>query len=94
MAGAGLLPPKPVVAPQPTAGSWGLYKKRHPANKSQYASNCLCFHVAHRWFVLLLLLDDGRLVSGPPIHAQFLQAFAKTALRNQLISSIRRQDGL
>jgi hypothetical protein len=42
--------------------------------------------------VLLLLLDNGRLVSGPSIHAQFLQAFAKTARRNQLISSLHRQD--
>jgi hypothetical protein len=35
-------------------------------------------------FVLLLLLDNRRLVSGPPIYAQFSQAFAKTASRNQL----------
>jgi hypothetical protein len=44
--------------------------------------------------ILLLLLDNGRLVSGPPIHAQISQAFAKTAWRNQLISSVRRLDGL
>jgi hypothetical protein len=30
-------------------------------------------------FVLLLFLDNGRFVSGPPIHAQVQQAFAKTA---------------
>jgi hypothetical protein len=45
-------------------------------------------------FVLLLLLDTGCLVSRPPIHTQVSHAFDKTAWQNQLISSIRRQDGL
>jgi hypothetical protein len=44
--------------------------------------------------VLLLLLGSERFSSGPPIHAQLSQAYAKTAWRIQLIYSVRRQDGL
>jgi hypothetical protein len=43
---------------------------------------------------LLLLLGSEWFYSGPPIHAQFSQAYAKISLRNQLISSVCRQDGL
>jgi hypothetical protein len=38
-------------------------------------------------------LDNGRFYRGPHIHTQFLQAYAKTACRNQPISCIRMQAG-
>jgi hypothetical protein len=43
---------------------------------------------------MLLLLVNGRLVSGPPIPRNYHMRAAKNAERNQLIFRVHRQDGL